>query len=247
MSRMLDGLVRLQKVELQLHAIERSIRSRQNSLRGIERRIEAHDRDIAAKEAQIRELQVAADEADLEIRTHEERITKLKDDLNKAKTNKEYAAILTNMNTEKADNSKREEAGLQKLTLVDAARKELEAIREDRKRDEGRLAKQRAEVDAFVASRADDLERLRSERNQIAADLPPAAVESFERVADRHDGEAMATVEQPDRRRQEFVCGGCHMSIPLDIYNAVHAGDDIKHCGSCGRILYLETARTQAG
>jgi predicted nucleic acid-binding Zn-ribbon protein len=239
MSDTLLGLTRLQRVELELHGLRNSIESRRRALKAIERRIQKQDEQINQKMLQIRSLQAAADAAELEIKTREAEILRLRDALNKAKTNKEYAAILTQINTDKADNAKHEESGLQQLAQVEAARKELEALKESRARDHERLTRETASIDSFAASRQGDLQRLQKEREQVASGLPPAAIQAFERVAERHDGEAMATVEQPDRRRQEFVCGGCHMSVPLDIFNAVQFGDDLKHCGSCGRILYV--------
>jgi predicted nucleic acid-binding Zn-ribbon protein len=239
MSDTLLGLTRLQRVELELHGLRNSIESRRRALKAIERRIQKQDEQIQQKTLQIRSLQAAADAAELEIKTREAEILRLRDALNKAKTNKEYAAILTQINTDKADNAKHEETALQQLSQVEAARKELEALKESRTRDHDRLARESQGVEAFAASRQSDLSRLQQERDQVAAGLAPAAVQAFERVAERHEGEALAPVEQPDRRRQEFVCGGCHMSIPLDIFNAVQFGDDLKHCGSCGRILYV--------
>lgn len=239
MSEMLVGLTRLQRVELELHGLRNSVESRRRALKGIERRIQKQDEQIAEKQAQIRTLQSSADAAELEIKTREAEIERLREALNKAKTNKEYAAILTQINTDKADNAKYEETALQQLAQVEAARKELLALRESRDRDTERLKRETETVQAFAASRKGDIERLESEREQVAETLPPAAVQAFDRVAERHDGEALAPVEQPDRRRQEFVCGGCHMSIPLDIFNAVQFGDDLKYCGSCGRILYV--------
>lgn len=239
MSDTLLGLTRLQRVELELHGLRNSIESRRRGLKAVERRIQKQDEQITQKLLQIRSLQAAADAAELEIQTREAEILRLRDALNKAKTNKEYAAILTQINTDKADNAKHEESGLQQLAQVEAARKELEALKESRARDHERLVRETESIESFAASRQGDLQRLLKEREQVASGLPPAAIQAFERVAERHEGEAMATVEQPDRRRQEFVCGGCHMSIPLDIFNAVQFGDDLKHCGSCGRILYV--------
>lgn len=239
MSETLVGLARLQRVELELHGLRNAVESRRRALRAIERRIQKQDEQIAEKGAQIRALQLASDAAELEIKTRESEIDRLRDALNKAKTNKEYAAILTQINTDKADNAKYEEAALQQLSQVEAARKELEALKESRDRDRDRLRREAENVESFATSRAGDIQRLQSEREQVADSLPPGVVQAFDRVAERHDGEAMAAVEQPDRRRQEFVCGGCHMSIPLDIFNAAQFGDDLKYCGSCGRILYV--------
>jgi predicted nucleic acid-binding Zn-ribbon protein len=50
----------------------------------------------------------------------------------------------------------------------------------------------------------------------------------------------MAQIIQPHAKREEFICGGCQMGIPLQKVNAILGTDDIQTCDVCGRILYLE-------
>jgi len=242
MGETLEALHRLQKVEFELHRLREAIASRKRTIRGLERRLNLQNERIGAKQDEIRQLQLAADRAELDIRTHEAQIAKLREALNKAKTNKEYAAILTQLNTDKADNARLEDGVLRQLAQIDAARKELEELKESRDRDQARIAAETETATAFEDGRADELRRLQEERDQIAADLPASVLRAFERVAERHDGEAMAAIEQPDPRRQEYVCGGCHMGVPLDVINSLQARDDLQHCSTCGRILFLDQA-----
>lgn len=240
MGDTLEALHRLQKAELELHHLREQIESRRRRLRSLERRVGHLDQQIAAKQDQIRHLQSAADRAELEIRVHEEQIARLREALNKAKTNKEYAAILTQINTNKADTTKMEEAVLQQLAQIDAARKELDEIRQTWQRDQSRLQEETRAVELFERARDDDLARLQDEREQIAQSLPAQVLRIFERVAEKHDKQGMAVLEKPDPKREEYVCGGCHMSVPPDVKNLLHVRDELQHCGNCGRILYLD-------
>lgn len=38
---------------------------------------------------------------------------------------------------------------------------------------------------------------------------------------------------------RQGVCGGCHMMLALGNLNSLHRGDELRHCGNCGRYLYL--------
>jgi hypothetical protein len=61
----------------------------------------------------------------------------------------------------------------------------------------------------------------------------------FDRMSERFDGEAMAAIAKPDRRREEYVCTACNMDLVVDVYNKLHARDELVFCPSCRRILYI--------
>jgi len=72
--------------------------------------------------------------------------------------------------------------------------------------------------------------------------VPATAMEIFRRIADYNDSEAMAQIAKPNAKRDEYICGGCQMSIPLQAVNALTmtTADEVQTCPVCGRILYLE-------
>jgi DNA-directed RNA polymerase subunit RPC12/RpoP len=49
----------------------------------------------------------------------------------------------------------------------------------------------------------------------------------------------MSPLEKPDRRREEYVCGACQMSLVVDVYNRLHSRDELVTCTSCGRLLFI--------
>ena len=85
-----------------------------------------------------------------------------------------------------------------------------------------------------------ELEALGRERTEAASAVPSSTLSIFDRVAERHDGEALARVIQPHPKRQEFMCDGCNMSVTLEQFVTLRAGTDIQVCNSCGRVLFLD-------
>ena len=73
-------------------------------------------------------VQMDADRINLDLKEKEAQVEKLRTALNTAKTNKEYAAILTQINTFKADNAKLEEEVLKIMQDVDAVKAQAEKI-----------------------------------------------------------------------------------------------------------------------
>ena len=52
--------------------------------------------------------------------------------------------------------------------------------------------------------------------------------------------EAMAPIEIADRKRHEYHCGSCMMSLPVETMSALLSHGELTRCVSCGCILYLE-------
>jgi predicted nucleic acid-binding Zn-ribbon protein len=169
----------------------------------------------------------------------EESIRKHREALNKAKTNKEYAAILASINTEKADTTKFENRMLELLGQKDVLKTALDAMLADRDKVQTRLADAETRLTAYLEQTKIQRERVTRERDEASAAVPPALRASFDRAAERHDGEALGMVTRPHAKREEYVCGGCNMSVPLEQVNALRSRDQIQICNICGRILCM--------
>ncbi|MEK6675606.1 MAG: hypothetical protein AABZ47_08135 [Planctomycetota bacterium] len=244
MGETLDRLRRLQTVETKLAVIRRAIDTkarqvdlkRKNVLKAEERLKEHHKA--------VRELQIKIDGLSLEVESREDSIAKHREALNKAKTNKEYAAILTAMNTEKADNSKEESELLCLMDNLQVLKKTESEIEEDQKKWQSEVAAVEATVAAFEKQCEAELTQLTTQRDQCASGIVAGALSVFNRVAERHDGEALAPVIKVYPKREEFSCSGCNIKLTLEVVNSLRTREDLQICHVCGRILYLESQAT---
>ena len=84
------------------------------------------------------------------------------------------------------------------------------------------------------------LEELESERDAAGEHLSDDVRKTFDRLSHTYDGEAMAEIEEQDRRRMEYTCGGCYTLITVESVNALLTRpDQLTTCGTCNRILYV--------
>jgi len=241
MGTLLESLQQLQQIESKLHELRQKINRKKRSIRAHERKLVTLEAEIAAKHEETKSAQMASDTLDLEVKGREQEIAKLRENLNKARTNKEYSVLLTQINTAKADNLKVEERILQKMTAVDEAKEAEQKLCHEREQLQRRIEELGRVSDSFAAEVADDLASFQRQRDEIAEELPPSALAAFNRVAEKHDGEAMARIDRPDPRRSDYICEGCNMSIATEVVNALMTKDEIQVCQICGRILYLDT------
>jgi predicted nucleic acid-binding Zn-ribbon protein len=243
---MLSELRRLQDVEMQLVAIRRNregksrrVDAQQNKVRQIDVRIDENRRSARAQQVKI-------DELSLDVASREDSVDKHRQALNKAKTNKEYAAILTAMNTEKADSSKVETEVLQLMEELTRIKSEGAGLEAERERLLGEVAGAQRVLAEFDAQSKAELDRLAAEKSKIAAGVEPASLLIFDRAAQRHEGEAMASVTKLRAKGDEWACGGCNLKITLDMVNALATRDEVRLCGACGRILFIEQGAMKA-
>ncbi|MGH7215490.1 MAG: zinc ribbon domain-containing protein, partial [Tepidisphaeraceae bacterium] len=141
--------------------------------------------------------------------------------------------------TEKVDRAKSEEELLKTMQLVENTQGELKALAEHLTGEEQKAATMKAGVGDKVATLQAEIDSLKPEREQAAAALDKKALAAFDRLADHHDGEAMARLIKPDKRREEYACGACMMDLVTDVYNRLHSRDELVFCPSCRRILYI--------
>jgi predicted nucleic acid-binding Zn-ribbon protein len=240
MGALLDELRRLQGVELQLAAIRRNRETKTRHIEVTRRHLRQSDEKVQQSHAKVREVQMKIDELSLEVAAQEESIARHRQALNKAKTNKEYAAILAAMNTEKADSSKVENAVLQHMEEISRIKAEGTTIEAEKAKIMEHAAAAEAALATFDEQSAQELRRLQGEREEIAGKIHLQAVEVFKRVAQRHEGEAMAVVSKLRPKRDEWSCGGCNIKVTLEVVNALQTRDEIQTCKVCGRILYLD-------
>src|SRR5512142_1200876 len=103
MGATLDALQRLQAIDNQLRSSREQIENKRRSVEAHRRKAATLQRQLTDAHEAIRRVQAEADRLELERKTQEAHLSKLREALNHSKTNKEYAAILTQLNTDKAD------------------------------------------------------------------------------------------------------------------------------------------------
>ncbi len=240
MGATLDALQKLQAIESQLYALRQHEEKKHREIRVQKRRLKKAEEDLAAKEDEAKRQQVAIDRLELERKGREEEIAKLREQMKVTKTNKEYAAIRVQINTLDANNRKLEDRILELMSVNDELKEGEAAARTDFEQAQKRLAKLEQELVEIEGANKPKMDDLLAQREEATYDVPASALQAFELVADRHESQALAKIVRPNKKREEFICSGCQMGIPLETVNSLMNTEDVQICHVCGRILYLD-------
>jgi predicted nucleic acid-binding Zn-ribbon protein len=242
MGAFLDKLYHFHQLTYRLHLLRQQVQSQRRRAQIQERKIAEHARQTEQLREQIRKAQADAGEAELNLKTRDATLEKLRGQLNTAKTNKEYSALLREINTFKADTSKLEETALQRMGAVETLKGQLTELTRQAEAEQRRLAELQGQAAGRERELTGQIAQVEGERQAAATDIPADILAQFDRLADAHDGEAMAPVVKPHPKRDEYVCGGCNMGITLEQVSALSSRDEVQTCNCCGRLLYLGEA-----
>ncbi|UCF43803.1 MAG: hypothetical protein JSV99_02425 [Planctomycetota bacterium] len=243
MGPVLNGLIKLQSVETRLRAAKAKLARCRRNVIIQENQVRTLQNALEAKQEEIQLTKVQSDRLELELKAKDEEIAKLRAYLNTAKTNKEYAAVLTQLNTTKADNSKVETQILELLKDIDADQAECQNLQQQIDEQKQKLERIRKEADALATKYEAEIEEIQAEWDKQAKTIPAEPLEVFKRVAETYDGEALAVVEKQEGKTEAYSCGGCFMGVIAESVNMLLSKDDIIRCPTCTRILVLGDSR----
>jgi hypothetical protein len=233
---------------LVLYQVDSQVRGLRSRLESAERYLAVQNRMLQQINDQHEELQTRkrhhkalVGNLEMEMKASDERLEKLRDELNNSVTNKQYSAVLTELNTIKTQRAETEDQVLQNMEQIEeldgqVAENKTQITERTKVCDVAntQLEERRGEVGERLAE-------LEQERAVAAAAIPATSLAVFDEIADAYEGEAMSCIEEIDRRRREYACGECNMHMPFEqVLLVMGGGDELVKCTACNRILYLQ-------
>jgi predicted nucleic acid-binding Zn-ribbon protein len=185
-----------------------------------------------AKE-ELHELKKEVDRIGLDIKEKEEQVQKDQESLKQLSSNKEYKAMLTQIEKDKADLSVLEDGALEAMTKVDQKQEDNKRVDGALKDAEADLKEEEAEVEKRVASSGQKVVELEAKRAKVASGVDAELLGRYEKLASHGDGRAVVSA-------RGNTCAGCNMTLRAQMVSELMADNEIICCTSCGRILYLE-------
>src|SRR5688500_4063437 len=141
------ALVKLFQADQQLRAARERLDAAAKNVRVQERRVNDLAAKLKASQTHHKELQARAANVDLDLRTRDAHIEKLRTQQQSAKNNKEYQAFLIEINTAKVDKTKVEEDAMREMEQGDKATAESAGFNSQRESQRKRLADWPTQID----------------------------------------------------------------------------------------------------
>jgi predicted nucleic acid-binding Zn-ribbon protein len=224
---------------ISLQAIDSRIAALEADAARLPREIAAIHDGVEDARKQVEQAKARLDAARKDQRTKEKDLevvqakrSKTEARLYEVKTNKEYSAVLIEIEDIKQEKARMEE---EVLVLMETQERLVGDIREAETRFKEREAEGRGqEAAAGEQLRAVEIElaAVRSERKELAGRLPGPILADYDRILRARGGVALAPVAKPN------FCGACRMTITPQRLQELRAQASLIPCESCGRYLY---------
>jgi uncharacterized protein len=205
-------------------------------------------RDVAAIEAALAEakksldtLRARQDKARKDLRTKEKDLevaatkrAKSESRLYEVKTNKEYSAVLLEIEEIKQEKAEIEEQILALMELGERVATDIREAEQLHARREEQARRDVGEVQKRLAAVEVELETARAARALRAAELPPSLLSDYDRIRRARGGVAVATVGAT------AICSACRVTIRPQAIQELRTARSLMLCESCGRFLFWQ-------
>lgn len=226
-------LVELQGLDTQIFRLTAEIDAIPQRIKESDDAFREKTANLKQLEDDLKSLQVKKKEREGALEAGEGTIKKYQGQLGQVKTNKEYSALLDEINRVKADDSLVEETILNLMDEIDAANKKIAAEKEFLRQEEQKLAGEKKELNEESARLTAERGGYEKARAELAARIDKKILDKYTRIVTNRDGLAVVAVAND-------TCQGCFRVMPPQVINEVRLRTSVVICENCARILYVE-------
>jgi predicted nucleic acid-binding Zn-ribbon protein len=230
MNEELEKLVRLHHAETDLKRVEAELAEIPRKRRTAEEALGRDRARLDAARADLEGSQKARKQHEAQVQDLEAKRSKYKGQLMEVKTNKEYTAMLHEIEGVEREIKGREDLILEEMEKAEGLQAAVKREEVDFKAVETEAKKTAAELDQAGSRLESEAARLRAERDAIAASVPEAPRQLYLRIA-KQRGTAVAEA-------RDGMCEACHVRMRVQVWAEVRHNDQLYQCESCSRILY---------
>jgi predicted nucleic acid-binding Zn-ribbon protein len=228
----LRNLIALQDLELKITSLQKQVSDLPTIVQGYEDELRRTKEEHDARVARAKELANRRRTLEGEVDLSRSKLSRLKDQLMAVKTNKEYTAMLHEIQAAEGQIRSEEDKILEIMEEIEAKENEL-------KGEEQEMHKKVAELQAGIRNANEskpqleaDLEKLRQQKVQMESGIGSDLLSRYRRIADARKGVALAEAK-------DELCSACHVRIRPQLYADLLRTNSIQSCDSCSRILFL--------
>ena len=181
----------------------------------------------------IKEIEKTIRELGFKVEDSNEKLKKYKDQLYLVKSNKEYDALMLEIDhiKEFLDGV---ETNILELEEKKSSFEEKNKSNEiDIESNQKRLDESTLELSNAMTSTKSEEDGLNNERDGLVKNIADNLISSYEQLRNARDGKAMVSINRG-------ACGYCFNQLPPQFVIEVKQNNSIKNCDSCGVFLYYD-------
>jgi hypothetical protein len=185
------------------------------------------------------ELKAQRAECEATVKKLSDGMIKTKERLLEVKNNKEYQAMLKEIETSEKTRGDIESRIIALMEEMDKLSVLVKKDEETLKQAESNHEKEKRIIEDDLSAVDADTLTWTEKRTVLQKSIPADLLAQYERVKKRNNGIGVIAV-------WKAVCNGCHMNIPPQLYNELQRSNDLLSCPNCNRIMYFQNQEKSA-
>tara|TARA_X000001036_G_C20552350_1_gene754918 strand:- start:77 stop:769 length:693 start_codon:yes stop_codon:yes gene_type:complete len=229
----MEDLIKLQDIDTKLKDIDDLLGDLPVKVEDLNLQEEEMKNNLLNKKNRLKELEVDMHKKEVGIASLDDKVSKLKDQLFLVTNNKQYDALITEIDHFKSEKTDYEDVLLEYLEEKEETTESIEKIGNDLENLSESLVIRREKLQSIIEESAEEKLLLNKQREKNIQDIDQNILTIYDRVIEARNGLAVVKLEG-------YACGGCGAHIPPQIVSEVRAKLSVHTCGVCGRFLYYD-------
>ena len=226
----LELLLQLQNVDYDLGELERSKEYIPDMIDNLRQEIDEAEAHLENIKTELSNARLEEKEVSLTLSEKQEKLKNLQERMMAIKTNKEYDALVSEIDQIKFNIDDLENREVELMELIETREKEIETITEKTKAVKDNNGQQLLSLQEQIDSVGIKIKEKEKERSDITKQIGRRAMSAYERIRKGKGGAAVVAVKKR-------ACGACYKALPPQKIQEIKLGEQIITCDSCGRML----------
>jgi len=232
----LNLLWELQKIDLELKGIKEEKDRYPREIKKLDERQKIEKERIQKEREKVESLEKTRRQKEGHLNAEQEKIKRAEGRMSEVKTNKEYQALLTEIDVLKEANSRMEEEILQVMDEIDDLKKDLSKREKEMggtlEKIEGERKKLQEKMVLGEKAWNEQVER----REVLSKQIESKLVKLYTTLKEKRQGVGVVSVKNE-------TCQGCFVHVPPQMFIEVQKNNALIRCPHCNRILYWDGDR----
>jgi len=233
----MEKLIELQSIDTKLRDLNDLLGDLPSKVEELNLQEDNLKTSIVTKKERLKEIELETNKLELKNSGFDEKIDKLKDQLFLVTNNKQYDALMNEIDHLKEEKSSFETDILNFLEEKESLKDSVTSIESTLGEVTEDLSDRRGKLQNAISSSADEKKLLENQREKELNGIEEPIISQYEQVMAARGGLAVVSLSGTS-------CGGCGATVPMQKITEIRAGTHVHRCDSCARFLYSEKIKT---
>ena len=227
----MQHLIELQKIDTQLQDLESLLGDLPRRVNEMNQEEKSLRNNLEENNIRLKIIKVECHKSEVKVSEIDDKINKIKDQLFLVTNNKQYDALMNEIDHLKEEKSRLESEILTYLEENDTIVNNIEAEETQLKSLENDLVTRRKILETALSESAGEKSVLEQKRENEVKIIDPSTIAVYNQISAARDGLAVVHLSGSS-------CGGCGAAVTMQTVSEIRSGSIIHRCDVCARFVY---------